>query len=271
MNLDRIWQIVIVLLNTIMTHYCFGQTQISPLNPMLCPGQSAMFSAISNCNGNVSFAWYVNNTLMTTNSSGTYSFLPSQPANQIMLITTCNENGVVTIDTTQTLLSVVNVGIDAGIDQFVDSGTVVTLQATGSFDSLWWSPSYLVDFPASPIVQTIPNQTTTYMLQAYVSGCIIYDYVTVYLTNVFNIPNTFSPNHDGSNDTWIIPGIENFPNNRMMIMNRFGDLLYESNGYNSINAWQGLHNGKELPDGVYYYLLDLGNETVKKGTISIIR
>jgi gliding motility-associated-like protein len=93
----------------------------------------------------------------------------------------------------------------------------------------------------------------------------------VYLTNVFKIPNTFSPNDDGSNDTWIIPGIENYPNNRMIIMNRFGDVLYESSSYSTINAWSGVRNGNVMPDGVYYYLLDLGNGTLKKGTISIIR
>ena len=109
------------------------------------------------------------------------------------------------------------------------------------------------------------------MLQAYYLGCPAFDYVTVFLTNVFKIPNTFSPNNDGTNDTWIIPGISNYPENTMRIMNRFGDVLYESTAYNTVNAWTGIYNGKELPDGVYYYLLDLGNGMVKKGTISIIR
>jgi len=109
------------------------------------------------------------------------------------------------------------------------------------------------------------------MVQGFEAGCMVFDYITVFLTNVFKIPNTFSPNNDGTNDTWIIPGIENYPLNRMIIMNRFGDILYESSAYNTVNAWSGMRNGNVLPDGVYYYLLDLGNGILKKGTISIIR
>jgi len=128
-----------------------------------------------------------------------------------------------------------------------------------------------VNYPNLFTIQTSPSATTTFMVQGFESGCMVFDYVTIFLTNVFKIPNTFSPNNDGTNDTWIIPGIENYPLNRMIIMNRFGDVLYESSAYNTVNAWSGMRNGNVLPDGVYYYLLDLGNGTLKKGTISIIR
>ena len=76
------------------------------------------------------------------------------------------------------------------------------------------------------------------------------------------IPQGFSPNNDRINDYFVIPGIENFPNNKITIFNRWGNIVYESNKYN--NEWEGKSNKgpsayEDLPVGVYYYILDLGD------------
>lgn len=264
-------RLVIVLLMVINSALACAQFLIFPQNDTLCVGEGVQLSASTSCQGTALYTWYVNGDSILSSGSGTFSLIPTQPSNQLLVICSCTLNGVVSYDTTQTSLIVISPSIDAGPDQYVDSGTVVTLQATGMLDSVLWSPSYLVNYPNLFTIQTSPSATTTFMVQGFQSGCVVFDYVTVYLTNVFKIPNTFSPNDDGANDTWIIPGIENYPNNRMIIMNRFGDVLYESTAYNIVNAWSGVRNGNVLPDGVYYYLLDLGNGSLKKGTISIIR
>lgn len=68
-------------------------------------------------------------------------------------------------------------------------------------------------------------------------------------------PRGISPNGDGKNDFLIIPGILRFEPNHLMIYNRWGTLVYETNNYQ--NKWAGTDNkGVELPDGVYYYLID---------------
>lgn len=84
------------------------------------------------------------------------------------------------------------------------------------------------------------------------------------------IYNTFTPNGDGANDTWHIDNIEDYPNNTVRIMNRWGDVVYEAAPYN--NEWDGTRNGKELPEGTYYYLLDRhdGFEAYQ-GILTIIR
>lgn len=264
-------RLVIVLLMVINSALAGAQFLILPSNDTLCFGEGVQLSANLSCQGTALYTWYLNGDSILSNDSGTFSLIPTQNSNQIMVICHCSENGTIQIDSAQTSLTVVTPSIDAGPDQYVDSGTVVTLQASGFVDSVLWSPSFEFNYPALFSVQTSPSATTTYMVQGFYAGCEVFDYVTVYLTNVFKIPNTFSPNNDGINDTWIIPGIENYPNNRMIIMNRFGDVLYESTSYSVNNAWSGVRNGNVLPDGVYYYLLDLGNGTQKKGTISIIR
>lgn len=71
----------------------------------------------------------------------------------------------------------------------------------------------------------------------------------------------FTPNGDGNNDTWVVPGIDNYPNNTMKVFNRWGHEVYSASGY--ANDWGGIYrqNREKLPAGSYMYVLDLGNGT----------
>ncbi|MFK8103935.1 MAG: gliding motility-associated C-terminal domain-containing protein, partial [Saprospiraceae bacterium] len=67
-----------------------------------------------------------------------------------------------------------------------------------------------------------------------------------------------SPNRDGVNDVFFISGIEDFPNSELEIYNRWGNRVYQKVGYK--NDWRGTWDGnKDLPDGTYYYLLQLND------------
>ena len=83
--------------------------------------------------------------------------------------------------------------------------------------------------------------------------------------------NTMTPNGDGSNDVFFIENVAEFPNNRLTIYNRWGNIVFETNGYN--NDWQGTFDGKTLPFGTYYYTFDFGDDTgrTKSGYISLLR
>ncbi|MDZ4846924.1 MAG: gliding motility-associated C-terminal domain-containing protein [Chitinophagales bacterium] len=86
------------------------------------------------------------------------------------------------------------------------------------------------------------------------------------------IPNGFSPNGDGTNDEFEIPGIEFFPNNELMLFNRWGNKVREYKGYK--NEWTGTNaDGDPLPDGTYYYVLNLndGANTTYTGYVIIHR
>lgn len=83
-------------------------------------------------------------------------------------------------------------------------------------------------------------------------------------------PNTFTPNGDGINDLWIIAGLNTYPNSTVTIYNRYGILLYFSKGY--IKPWDGTDNGKELPVGTYYYIIELDQHKPKvTGYVAIVR
>lgn len=81
-----------------------------------------------------------------------------------------------------------------------------------------------------------------------------------------------SPNGDGKNDLWHMIGIEQFPDNFVQVFNRWGNLVYEQKGYTNNEAWDGQWNGKMLPDGTYFYLLELGGNGGRlSGWIQILR
>lgn len=80
------------------------------------------------------------------------------------------------------------------------------------------------------------------------------------------IPEGFSPNNDGINDTFVIECIELYPDSKLKIFNRYGSIVHEVTGY--LNDWDGkpthgvLHDsGQLLPTGTYFWQLDLKDGT----------
>lgn len=70
--------------------------------------------------------------------------------------------------------------------------------------------------------------------------------------------NAISPNNDNINDYFQIKGIENYPNNKVLVYSRWGNLVFEEISYQ--NTWDGNWNGKNLPDGTYFYVLEIKEE-----------
>ncbi|MDR2011223.1 MAG: gliding motility-associated C-terminal domain-containing protein [Bacteroidales bacterium] len=83
------------------------------------------------------------------------------------------------------------------------------------------------------------------------------------------IPDAFSPNGDGINDTWIIEGIEDYPEATIQIFNRWGQIITYfkiSEGF-----WNGKYKGKNVPTGSYIYILDLiSTEDKYTGTVTVV-
>jgi gliding motility-associated-like protein len=94
--------------------------------------------------------------------------------------------------------------------------------------------------------------------------------VTVSLTNCnvtpgFFIPDGFSPNEDGTNDTFRIPDIEFiYPNYSLEIYNRYGNLMFDGNRFKS--EWDGKNSDFNIgidglaPNGVYFYIINFNKD-----------
>mgnify|MGYP006077415081 CR=1 FL=1 len=83
---------------------------------------------------------------------------------------------------------------------------------------------------------------------------------TIVLENMTSliIPSAITPNGDGVNDVWDIKGLHSYPEMQLQIFDRNGILLHEQQGL--YTDWDGIYAGKQLPEGDYFYIIDLKNE-----------
>ncbi len=91
-----------------------------------------------------------------------------------------------------------------------------------------------------------------------------------------DVTTGISPNGDGTNDYWLIRGVENYPHNVVQLYDKWGDLIFEQRGYT--NNWDGRgRNGSLVPDGTYFYVIKLnatngaGGKNVLTGSLLVKR
>jgi gliding motility-associated-like protein len=84
--------------------------------------------------------------------------------------------------------------------------------------------------------------------------------------------NLFSPNGDGVNDFMVVRDISFFPLNSIQIFSRYGQPVFEDSNMTDERVWDGTFDGEQVPEGTYYYILDLGpDREVAKGWVQLIR
>ena len=94
--------------------------------------------------------------------------------------------------------------------------------------------------------------------------------IGIVLSN-FTVPNTFTPNNDGYYDTWVLRKLSKYPNHRMQVFNRYGQLMYETTNFPA-GGWDGKYKGSPLPFGTYYYIIELGGlQKPKTGYVTIVK
>jgi gliding motility-associated-like protein len=173
------------------------------------------------------------------------------------------------------LISGPGVDVVASVNPFLIAlGESADLNAGGANPgaSYTWSPqSWLNDAYISNPTST-PEETTAYTVSTQVGSCDVTDIVVVTVGPPITIYNSFTPNGDGINDTWVIPGIQRFENVEINVYDRWGQNVFRSIGY--AQPWDGTNKGKYLPTGAYYYHIELNNIDVTippyTGEVSII-
>jgi gliding motility-associated-like protein len=164
------------------------------------------------------------------------------------------------IDTANYPLTVLPVITVITPDTTINEGDVINLNVCCGQSYLWWPIQFLDDANSqTPIVD--PNVDITYFVQVTsVQGC--KDTARVNITvlpdlTTLEIPNLLTPNSDGFNDFWEIGNIQAYAKNELTIFNIYGQVVYEAAPYN--NDWAGTFEGKNLPDGTYFYLFQLND------------
>lgn len=163
--------------------------------------------------------------------------------------------------------------VDAGEDLVVLEGGQAIFKSTAFGDNLSykWSPSTGLDRDDVLNPTVFPLEDTKYTLKVISGkGCISQDEVFVKVLKNLDIPNTFSPNGDGVNDTWNIKYIDSYPTAKIEVFDRNGQKVFSSIGYSK--AFDGKFQGKDLPLGTYFYVISLHTrKTPITGSLLIIR
>lgn len=221
------------------------------------------------------YNWNLGPTYTSTESSPTFTF--QMPGNYDASITITDVNGCSTTQTYPDFISVYpapqpDFNVDPPIG-FIEVGSL--FQSTYTQTPTTWSWNF---GDGSPVISGGDKQEVTYVYpvggQFMVThtvetqyGCI--DSITKeYLVIVeIIIPNIFTPNDDGTNDFFVIDGIEVLENCVLKIFNRWGRLVYKSDNYK--NDW----DGKGMAEGVYYYTFITPVESLSSfhGTITLLR
>lgn len=226
----------------------------------LCDGNTAELSVDAR-DGQVEWSTGETTAKITINDQGIYNVISGKN-------TGCSSSDEIEVK----LVNNVEIVITSG-NQRIEGGESAQLGAEGA-ENYAWTPEESLDDPAIPNPLASPLETTEYTVVGTNSyGCNDSDVVIVYVDEKITIPveapKAFTPNGDGQNDLWEISNIDVFDSCPIRIFNRRGQNVYEANQYS--NDWDGILNGKELPEGAYYYVISCGSSEVHTGHVTLLR
>ncbi|QMU29230.1 gliding motility-associated C-terminal domain-containing protein [Adhaeribacter radiodurans] len=239
---------------------------LASINPVtICPGSSATLTIPSN---NYKIEWFETVTSPSPIYTGATFITPALNAEHTYYVQAVNQGCAGERVPVKVLLQ--TPAADAGSDITIAAGKSIELAGKGGV-TYQWSPAEGLSNPniANPIAS--PKQTTRYTLTITTAeGCTANDEVVVALLPGISVPNGFTPNNDGMNDTWEIANIEKYPDCQVTIFNRWGTQLYSSTGYKQ--PWDGTYNQQHLPVATYYYTIILKpGEKPVSGSLTIIK
>lgn len=251
--------IALIASNTI---FCKGQTVNLSVDTTLCPEPASV-------------NWYRNGVFWFTSVGTEIITAEIEDDDIIRAETACYEDCPIAVTSGDIQFTVLEFIIDAGQDLYIYAGESVQLDGYTDGANFYWEPAIWLS--ATDVLDPIafPEQTTTFFLTATNGVCELTDEMVITVTSDLLIPDVFSPNGDGINDTWEIKGASRYPNMRIEVYDKWGQRVFESVSYNEEKFWDGTFNGKLLRTSTYYYVVSLNeqgpNDTVYKGAVTIVR
>jgi gliding motility-associated-like protein len=227
----------------------------------------------SGSTGATTYQWLQLPSNTTVGNAVTTTVTPPGGSTSYVLVAS---NGACSATDTVIITSTPGPVANAGPDQSIITGMMATLggNPTGPPGSTYaWGPVTGLGDPtmANPVAS--PAGTTTYTVYVTdANGCVGSDTMDLVVVPAIKFPNGFTPNGDGVNDVWEIDNIYLFPDCQVEVYNRWGELLFNSIGYNP--PWDGRFEGKDVPVGTYYYIIKLNDPLfpdVYTGPLTIMR
>lgn len=241
------------------------------------------------------------NTL-TVSGADTYSWSSSETSSSIVVsptttstytvigtaLTGCSNTAIYTYSVSPCLGTLTALSSNTNVSCGNRKDGAITLSVTNSYTSSQlsynWQPPSLC--PGSDCAELRNLDAGTYSVTVKVtytlngilvkSDSIVMNPVTIIKDIAACDLKVFSgltPNADGDNDTWQIENIDQFPNNKVMVFNRWGEKVFEINGYNNTDkAWPLNVDTSKLSSSTYFYIIDPGDGSkVLKGWVELIK
>ena len=191
------------------------------------------------------------------------------------------DNGGIANGGVDTIVRTFRLGIDpmpiaAASPNLITLGATAQLSAAGAnaINYTWVAVGGSGIVGSGANINVRPAGTTTYAV--VVTNSFGYQAtVPLLLTVIVDyklVPNNLvTPNGDGVNDRWVIPNIDMYPDNEVMVYDKAGRAVFAKRGYN--NEWDGTVNGKKLKEDAYFYVIKFNKDGALpiRGYVSIVR
>jgi len=230
--------------------------------PVTCYGGSDGVAYLTVQGGTPGYQYFWSNATfnqdLTNVAAGNYSVAISDANNCIVETET-------TITQPTEIITEANVYATSCIDSEDGSIEVFVRGGVGGYDYFWSNREVTSD-----IYGLAGGEYTIQIIDE--NNCVKMDTFFVNVTEIECVtpPTAFTPDGDGYNDTWVLDKLELYPKAIVQIFNKWGHLLYETNGL--YIPWDGAYKGKILPAATYYYIVDLGNGTpAYTGVVTIVK
>ena len=230
----------------------------------ICEGRSVQFFS----SGGSSYQWIPTAGLSSSTIANPVAS-PADTTNYMVIVSnqfSCKDTAYVNVNSIEAPKA------NAGPDKVIIAGHPVQIKATvtGQGINYAWSPALYIDDINSLTPMLNPPADQRYILNAGSSCGITADTMFVYVYKGLYIPNAFTPNGDGLNDTWNIPALNAFPEHELYLYNRYGQVIYQTK--NNFIPWDGTFKSLPVNAGTYTYMINLKNGMeVLKGVVIVVR
>ena len=266
--------------------YIASEVTIPPLEVLIsktdsCPHNSIAWASAKGGKEPYSFLWMpggATSPKINGLSSGTYTLMVKDGADSMLIktITISNNSGL---------------PVNAGPDITIMAGDTTILMAEGYGTNFIWKPATALKCSNCQITPANPVKNITYTVSiTNTNGCFTSDEVMIsvreiiipeiYCGEIF-VPDIFSPNGDGENDTlYVRINPICLEQSDFIIYNRWGQKVFESTditkGWDGTSDLEGIASGLEVNSGIYYYFVDAilsknAEPIIQKGNISLVR
>jgi gliding motility-associated-like protein len=253
---------------------------------IICPGSDVNLSGI--IGGGASSAIWSGGTGSYNPSSSDLSATYTPSATEInlgsitLVLTTDDPSGPCLAQSDQieiTINPTPNPPVVFSDTTYCENAIPISMLAIGNGIISWYSDLTLNNLitTGSTLTPNLNNGNSIYYITQSENGCQSLPntiQINIELCEVI-IPTAFTPDDDNVNDFWQINNLDSYyPQNKVYIYNRWGNNIFESQqGKYESNPWDGKFEGKDMPVGSYYFIIEYNDDNTSNSTgiVSIIK